>query len=481
MKKIHNLLVMAISCFLLLGTIYTGSAVAATITVNTTDDELNADGDCSLREAVDSANRNLGIDACTQGEAALDTIIIPAGTYQLVGVTGDDANVFGDLDILNDVLAPTAGPLGINGGPLLINGAAASTTIIRGTGGGANDHVIQVFSADSSVFIQNVTIENGSGGLGAGIVNGSGTRIGGNLTLQDCVIQNNITNVDGGGLYTNAGNVVITRCTFNNNEATNRSGGGIVSFAGGITVTDSTFSGNTARSGGGILSGGNLSVKNSTFTSNTAESGGGITLSNGNSLIANSTISGNTATNQGGGGIYVAAAGILNTYNTTVSGNTSLAGTGGGIHIVAAGQNHLRNTIVANSIVGLDCFDSSAPNTNINNLIEDNTCSPSLSGDPLLSALASNGGNTQTMALGAGSLAIDAGDAGVCSNAATVNSLDQRGTVRPAACDIGAYELIAAAVAQAIPTLSEWGTILLSVLLGLFAFAKMGNRREIQN
>ena len=38
---------------------------AATITVNTTDDELNSDGDCSLREAIQAANTNTGVDACT--------------------------------------------------------------------------------------------------------------------------------------------------------------------------------------------------------------------------------------------------------------------------------------------------------------------------------------------------------------------------------------------------------------------------------
>jgi CSLREA domain-containing protein len=41
------------------------SASAASIVVTTTDDELNSDGDCSLREAVQSANTNAAVDACT--------------------------------------------------------------------------------------------------------------------------------------------------------------------------------------------------------------------------------------------------------------------------------------------------------------------------------------------------------------------------------------------------------------------------------
>ena len=54
---------------------------AATIAVTTTVDELNADGDCSLREAVRAANTNLAVDACTAGQNdQTDTITLPAGT-----------------------------------------------------------------------------------------------------------------------------------------------------------------------------------------------------------------------------------------------------------------------------------------------------------------------------------------------------------------------------------------------------------------
>ena len=69
--------------------------------------------------------------------------------------------------------------------------------------------------------------------------------------------------------------------------------------------------------------------------------------------------------------------------------------------------------------------------------IEDNTCSPDVSGDPVLLALTDNGGPTETMALGTGSPAIDAGDNGTCE------STDQRGVTRPqgAHCDIGAFEV----------------------------------------
>jgi hypothetical protein len=62
------------------------------------------------------------------------------------------------------------------------------------------------------------------------------------------------------------------------------------------------------------------------------------------------------------------------------------------------------------------------------------------SGDPLLSALADNGGSTETHALNIGSPAIDNALGSVCVDA-DVNSVDQRETTRTTTCDIGAYEL----------------------------------------
>ena len=57
-------------------------AGAATINVTTTADELNSDGDCSLREAVRAANTDATVDACPAGSGT-DTIIVPAGDYVL--------------------------------------------------------------------------------------------------------------------------------------------------------------------------------------------------------------------------------------------------------------------------------------------------------------------------------------------------------------------------------------------------------------
>ena len=84
------------------------------------------------------------------------------------------------------------------------------------------------------------------------------------------------------------------------------------------------------------------------------------------------------------------------------------------------------------------------------------SCTNLVTADPNLVPLQDNGGDTETMALGAMSSAIDAGDDGSCP------ATDQRGVARPQGmhCDIGAYELdttaptvtVEQAASQADPT-----------------------------
>src|ERR671921_618797 len=85
LKPWHSLAVLAALVFSLA---LAPPAHAATISVTTTTDELNADGDCSLREAVRAANLDASVDACVAGTGA-DMITLPAGTY-LLSVAGRD-------------------------------------------------------------------------------------------------------------------------------------------------------------------------------------------------------------------------------------------------------------------------------------------------------------------------------------------------------------------------------------------------------
>jgi CSLREA domain-containing protein len=60
----------------LLATLSPARLPAASILVDTLDDEFVADGDCSLREALYAANNNLAFDDCETGASGLDDILL---------------------------------------------------------------------------------------------------------------------------------------------------------------------------------------------------------------------------------------------------------------------------------------------------------------------------------------------------------------------------------------------------------------------
>lgn len=310
--------------------------------------------------------------------------------------------------------------------------------------------------------------------------NGGGIFNDGTLTVTNSTLSDNIA-IHGGGIY-NTGTLTVTNSTLSGNTAKggNGKGGGIFN-KGTVTVMNSTLSNNFAKSngtggGGGIFnttisSPATVTMVNSTLSGNYSDAGGqgGGIWNNGSTLtITNSTLSGNSVGFAGyGGGIYNddgAHPTTLTVTNSTLSGN-SAGSDGGGIIDMGSDINsvlNITNTIIANSPDGGDCYNAPIIGSSPNNLIEDGSCSASLSGDPSLAPLANNGGLTQTHALYAGSIAIDAGNGSICA-ADPVNNLDQRGVTRPigAQCDIGAFEgSIAAPTATptATPTITPTPT-----------------------
>jgi hypothetical protein len=167
--------------------------------------------------------------------------------------------------------------------------------------------------------------------------------------------------------------------------------------------------------------------------------------------IDDSTVAGNSATS-GGGGIF--NGGSMNVSNSTISANSNSGHApfyhGGGID--NASSLTLRNSILAgNTDVGgaPDLFGSLA--TSGYNLIGTTlggsgyTDTDLLNVDPLLGPLQDNGGPTQTMALAAGSPALNAGDPGQLGVA------DQRGVIRSGGVNIGAYQASATAFVLSAP------------------------------
>lgn len=256
------------------------------------------------------------------------------------------------------------------------------------------------------------------------------------LTLKNLTIANGYADQQGGGVYNQSGSLTVLNSTFVGNQAT-RIGGGIANFADPTLATP----------------GGNLTVVNSTFSGNNSVFGGAIRNAGGTVSILNSTIVGNSvklpvcppgficAMEDSGGGVE--NAGTLNLHNSIVAGNTADVGAAdiGGSPTTAsynligfpASIYYAWNGV--DPIVPLDDNNGNSTGVDASTLVE--------------TTLANNGGPTQTLALLAGSLAIDTAAANICANT-PVNNLDQRGVARPQGmrCDIGAFELAGAATAD---------------------------------
>jgi hypothetical protein len=254
--------------------------------------------------------------------------------------------------------------------------------------------------------------------IGSGAKGGALTQRGGSLEIVDSLLVANRTyggfgsfrttpgDAFGGGLYLQSGTALIGSSIL----ASNRVEGGP---SGGFPA--SSF-------GGGIFNAATLELRNCTFVANEARAnwgayGAGLYRSTGTAVLTHVTLANNA--------VYPASF-----FNGPRA---------GAIFSSTNGTLTLFNTIVANSLSGSNAFGPIVDGGH--NLSSDASCNFTAPGslnntDPRLGPLADYGGPTPTMALLAGSPAIDA------ANSASCAPTDQRGRPRPAgaACDIGAFE-----------------------------------------
>ena len=446
-----------------LGLSHAPTTSAATFTVT----NLNDGGAGSLRAAIVAAN----------GAAGADVV-----DFQL-GLTGTITLTTGEIAITDDVT---------------ITGPGASSMTI--TKSGAAGRMLDINVGTPTVTISGLTFQGGDPASAGGAI----AKADGSLTIQSSVFTNNQTTgtfAGGGALYSASGNLTIQNSVFSGNTG---AGGGALyhsNSAGTLLVQNSTFSGNTASRAGGALyaTSGNVTIQSSTFSGNTAGRAGGALYSRDNLVIQNSTFSGNSAAGDGGA-IFLYGGSTATISNSTITGNSTATGEGGAI-ILYNDTLNLASTIVANNTDrngANEFFDLGNSTVNAtNSLIQVTTgftfgtnTANIIGQDPLLGPLANNGGPTQTHALLSGSPAIDTG-----SNPLAL-SFDQRGTgfarTVGAQTDIGAFEVQAGGPpppppppppAQIpVPTLSQWGTVALSALLGAWALVTgFGRRRRPKN
>ncbi|MCB0090811.1 MAG: choice-of-anchor D domain-containing protein, partial [Caldilineaceae bacterium] len=247
------------------------------ITVNTFADELNANGNCSLREAIQAANTNAAVDACPAGgNSAADVINLPAGTYTLaIAGVNETANAKGDLNILGDVI---------------INGASAATTIINAN---SIDRVFTVAS-NKTVHMNALTI------MGGTVVYGGGIQNLGNLTITNSTIKDNVAATAGG--IDSSGTLMLIGSTISGNRITAGGYGGLWNH-GSATLVNSTVSGNTSSNVGGIYNDQNssLTLINVTVSGNGKTNDNKSGIGNAGTLILSNTIINNNCANTGAG------------------------------------------------------------------------------------------------------------------------------------------------------------------------------------
>lgn len=440
-------------------------ASAGTITVT----DNNDSGPGSLRQAIASA-------------ATGDTIIVPANTYTLTSgqlaiaksltITGAGADkTFVDGGGISRVFetSGTTSKITIRG--LTIRDGRAPVESGTAQGGG-------VLNVDATLTLTNDWILGDSAvASGAGPGGSGGVAYGGGVSNE----ENGTLNLRNSQLSTD-----IAAANGNSGQVGDDAFGGGVVSGGALTVVGSTFSSDSAAArggsgaGGGNAWGGGLaifpmatsSVSSSTFSGNSVDASGTGGGSGGNAwgggaildtnspdvTLTNATVTGNTAqTTAGGeaegGGLNWGSNGpVVTLANDTISANTATGATtvpNVGNAVLDTPKIEVRNTIISHGVgdPGSQNCATVADKSLGHNLDSLDQCGFHAAGDlvntnPLLGPLRDNGGPTETMALRAGSPAIDAG--------AGCAGPDQRGTPRPgaltagetagSACDIGAYE-----------------------------------------
>ncbi len=359
-----------------------------------------------------------------ENTAASLTIDLENNTFDAVGgfIVEDDTTV----TFSNIIIQPTGTNYGSAiwakpGSKVTINAAAIINEVQQS--GGA------IYADD------NATVTMNGGVLeGKAVQNGGALEVdpGATVTLNDVEVKDSTAGFDGGAAYVNAGGeLIINGGSFTNNSASY--GGAIYVATGGETIIDdATFSENTATASGGAIRGlgGTIKVTASTFNNNNAADGGAFHVRDNSILnITNSTLSGNSASDNGGG---IRA---TNGSNTTLNHVTIAKSIGSSGSLSGDAPFTVRNSLLIG--LSVNCT-ATAITLEGSNFSTDSSCTgmTTISNDELNAfPLTNNGGDTETIAVGQGSLVIDAAD---CANSP---STDQRGEPRnDGQCDAGAFE-----------------------------------------
>ncbi|BAP54803.1 Na-Ca exchanger/integrin-beta4 [Thioploca ingrica] len=262
----------------------------AAITVDTTADDSITNGNCTLREAIQSVTTTTKVDGCIYDNNIINFDSNLAGQTISFMFT-DPSDSFSRLVINTD--------LTIDGPNITLDGG--------------NQRVLAVASG-KTVNLIGMTITNTIGSSTA-INYGGNIHNSGVLTITNCLLKNGKANYKGGAIYNASGaSLTLYNSTLYNNQvltsSANTGGGGIYNDGGTLTIINSTISTNKVMASGGVA---------------TANHGGGIHNNSGTLTIESSTITYNSVTSaKQGGGIYVVG-GTVTVKNSIIAGNSGTA------------------------------------------------------------------------------------------------------------------------------------------------------------
>lgn len=348
------------------------------------------------------------------------------------------------------------------------------------------------------VTLQNAGFVNNRANLGGAVFVTSGGILEMLNTSFLRLVAQNYALGSGGAIY-NEGSALVSGVSFRENTTPTDGGlgnyGGAIASVGVLTITQSFFRDNASRYGGAVFTGGSsgagsgriehtafsrnravvlggglytnvktnsVVIDDVSFNANTAQSGGGIARINADLVVRNTSLTNNAAGN-GGGGIFVGKVPVTETVsyvelqNVTISGNLSENSQGGGV-LNTAPMTLYHTTIVSNTqgvqTLGFsnmrfrssvlynpgaaNCMGEAGSSFSNDgaNFVSDTSCGLGDFGngqDPMLAQLTSDGfQNTRYHLPLAGSPLLNLG--------VSCPERDQRGALRPDACDIGAVE-----------------------------------------
>ncbi len=313
-----------------------------------------------------SLDRYVAPNGADSGSCAVQTSPCQTIAYALTQANGDTVHIAAGTYLENITIDKS----------VTLQGAGQGMTIIDGN---ASDTVVTIGAAQTiHVTLADLTITNGAGSTGGGILN-SPQAVTNSLTTLNRVTVSNNDATDGGGIFNGLdGALSLNNSTVSNNTAACGfcDGGGIYNAGGLVTVTSSVVSGNgISVNGGGIYNEGELELYDSVVSKNVAIFGGGIQNfgSNATTTLIRSIVEGGDPTGDAifGGGIYNEL-GMVTLTDSSVH-TLNATGYGGGIYNFKGGSITLNRSVVTHVSRGGGIYNESSTLRLVNSTVSDNS------------------------------------------------------------------------------------------------------------